>query len=106
MTDLELGAAALAALHPRGLRQRIRLAMSGGYTPLQVWDRLAPEARAALVPGGGDSPVAERHAVERVQRVLLTLAAEGRVHHRRVGMTVTLNTKGPRDVLVDVFRAT
>ena len=106
MTDLELRTAVLASLCPAGIRQRLRLTLSGGYTPLQVWERLAPVARAALVPGNEDSPVAVRHAVERVQRVLMTLTAEGRVRHRRVGMSVTLNTKGPRDVLVDVFRAT
>lgn len=80
--------------------------MSGGYTPMQVWARLPSEIRAALAPPGDDSPVTSRHGVERVQRLLLTLTAAGRVVHRRVGMTVTLNTKGPRDVLVDVFLAT
>ncbi|MES2638591.1 MAG: hypothetical protein V4850_03895 [Myxococcota bacterium] len=96
----------LAALRPPGLRERVRLAMGGGYTALQVWDRLSPAARAALAPGGADPTVAARHAVERVQRVLMTLAASGRARHRRAGMSVVLNTKGPRDVLVDVFRAT
>ncbi|MDP2309279.1 MAG: hypothetical protein Q8P18_24870 [Pseudomonadota bacterium] len=97
----------LAALRPSGLRERLRLAIGGGYTALQVWERLEPAVRAALVdPRGEDATVTGRRAVERVQRVLMALAATGRVRHARVGMSITLNTKGPRDVLVDVFRAT
>lgn len=96
----------LGALRPSGLRERLRLKLSGGYTPLQVWERLDAPTRLALAPADGDPTVAARQAVERVQRLLMTLAATGRVRHERVGMTITLNTKGPRDVLVDVFRAT
>jgi hypothetical protein len=106
VTEPDVEAAVLAALRPSGVRERVRLAMGGGYTALQVWERVGPAARAALAPVGEDPTVAARHAVERVQRVLMTLAASGRVRHRRVGMSVVLNTKGPRDVLVDVFRAT
>lgn len=100
MTDADLDAAVLAALRPAGLRERIRLRVGGGYTALQVWERLAPEVR--VVVGEGD-PVAVRRGVERVQRRLLVLAAAGTVRRDRARMTVPLNTKGPRDILVDVF---
>ncbi|MFN7146357.1 MAG: hypothetical protein ACK4YP_21470 [Myxococcota bacterium] len=102
MTDADLEAAVLAALRPAGLRERVRLRVGGGYTALQVWERLAPEVRATL--GGEGDPVAVRRGVERVQRRLAALAAEGVVRRERARVTVTLNTKGPRDILVDVFR--
>lgn len=103
MTDADLDAAVLAALRPTRLRERIRLRVGGGYTALQVWERLAPEVRATL--GDGD-PVAVRRGVERVQRRLLALVAVGTVRRDRARMTVALNTKGPRDILVDVFHIT
>lgn len=101
MTDAALDAALFGALAPRGLGERVRLRVGGGYTALQVWERLPPDAQAAL---GGADPVAARAAVERVRRRLDALAGEGAVVRTRARMTVPLNTKGPRDILVDVYR--
>lgn len=101
MTDAALDPALLGALAPRGLVERLRLRVGGGYTVLQVWERLPPDARAAL---GEADPVAARAAVERVRRRLDALAGEGVVVRSRARMTVPLNTKGPRDILVDVYR--
>ncbi len=101
MTDAELDAAVVAALSPMGLGERLRVRLSGGYTALQVWERLDPAARGGI---GEEDPVAVRRGVERVQRRLVALAEAGRVIRGRSRMTVSLNTKGPRDVLVDVFR--
>lgn len=100
----DVEAAVLAALRPSGVRDRLRFRAGGGFTPLQVWDRLTPSMRVDLTPPGEDPTVAARYAVERVQRVLMTLLTGGRVRHERVRMSVFLNTKGPRDVLIDVFR--
>ncbi|MDP2312841.1 MAG: hypothetical protein Q8P41_08040 [Pseudomonadota bacterium] len=105
MTDEALAAAVLAVLRPTGLRARVRLALGGGYTALQVWERLDADIQADLGAADVEPTVAARLGVERVQRALLALAAAGQARHKRVGMTMTLNTKGPRDVLVDVFRA-
>lgn len=105
MTDDELQAAVLRALRPAGVRERVRVVLGGGYTVLQVWSRLGPAARAALGEGGEDDPVASRRGVERLQRALVRLAELGPVRRGRATMTVSLNTKGPRDVLIDVFRA-
>lgn len=70
-------------------------------TALQVWQRLDPADRDRL---GEGSPAAERAGVDAVRGALEELVVEGRVERRRVRMTVPLNTKGPRDVVVDVFR--
>jgi hypothetical protein len=72
---------------------------------MQVWERLDEEARAAILPVSADPIANARDGTERVQRALRALVAAGRARHRRVGMSIMLNTKGPRDVLVDVFRA-
>ena len=99
----EIEDAVLRALRPAGLRERLRLRLGGGLTALQVWERLEPSARAVLV--ADETPaLAERRGVERVRAVLTRLEEDGRVRRARVRMTVPLNTKGPRDVVVDVFR--
>lgn len=110
MSESDVEAGVLSALRPAGLRERVRLTLGGGYTPLQVWERLDPALRAALAPPVEERTVEAhtvlaRRAVERVRRVLIGLAASGQARHRRVGMSVFLSTKGPRDVLVDVFRS-
>ena len=98
LTDPELDAALLAGLAPRGLAERARVRLGGGYTALQVWQRAFPDATPA------DDPVETRRAVARVAQRLFALAARGAVEHSRTRMSVFLNTKGPRDVEVDVFR--
>ncbi len=105
MTDGALEEAVLRALRPVGVRERARVTLGGGYTPMQVWERLDEVTRAAIRPSDAEPIVSARHAMERVQQVLQALVGAGRARHRRVGMSVMINTKGPRDVLVDVFRA-
>jgi hypothetical protein len=84
----------LAALAPRGLGERIRARVAGGWTAAQVWARMD----ALAFPTGPAGPVDEVH------RVLVALAADGRVTRRSVRWTTRLNTKGHRDMVVDVFR--
>ncbi len=85
----------LAALAPRGLGERIRARVAGGWTAAQVWARMGAESAFA---SGHVGPVDEVH------RVLVALAADGRVARRSVRWTTRLNTKGHRDMVVDVFR--
>lgn len=101
LSDDALDAALRAALAPRGLAERVRLGLGRGFTALQVWERLPAPVRATL---GDEEPVAVRAGVERVRRRLDALAATGDVLRARERMTVPINTKGPRDVLVDVYR--
>lgn len=102
MSDDALARALIAALRPVGLAERVRVRLGGGLTALQLWERLPPSVAGALP---GDDPVRVREGLARVQACLAELERDGRVERRRAKLTVTLNTKGPRDVLVDVYRA-
>jgi trans-aconitate methyltransferase len=104
--------ATLQALRPRGWRDRWHLLRSGGFTAVQVADRLtaanrcAVEAMAAAAPvvaGTGDAVARERAVVALVQSALDRLASGHRVHRRRARYTRELGQKGPRDLLVDVY---
>lgn len=104
-------AAIRLAVRPHGLVERIKLRIAGGWTARQVFERLSPPARSALLaacdrPGpavdGGQE--VQRAAVDRVYRALLGLNGSGELHRKKVQYSMTLNTKGPRDMLVDVFR--
>lgn len=83
-----LEAALLEALRPRGWRERVRVRLGWGFTPLQVYERLTD-------PRWGVAEVAEG---------LSRLAKGGRLRHARERMSVVLNTKGPRDIVVDTYR--
>jgi hypothetical protein len=97
VADPVLRAAVLGVLRGGGLATRLRRSLGGGYTALQVFERLG---RA----GPADVPDA-RAAVQEVADVLRALADEGLVVRKAQRMTVRMGSKGPRDVVVDVFRA-
>lgn len=80
----------LDALRPRGVAERVRHVLAKGWTAAQV--------RARLPSGLQDGCTAEA-----VHAALLDLVREGRVRTRRVRYSVVLNTKGQRDMIVDVF---
>jgi hypothetical protein len=86
----------LAALRPRGVRERVRAALAPGFTAAQLLQRLPEDARAALI---AEHPF----PAEPVHGALMGLVAQGGVRTRRVHYTVVLNTKGHRDMVVDVF---
>lgn len=111
-TDAALADAIRLALAPSGLRERVKLRVAGGWTARQVFERLDEAPRSALLAscareGGADDQGQEvqRAAVDKVYRALLDLSAAGGAERKQVQYTMTLNTKGPRDMLVDVFRA-
>lgn len=96
MADAALIEAVLRALRPAGLREAVRLRLGGGYTAMQVVER---------IPGvATDDLVAARAEVERVRQALLELAADGRVIRTRSTFAAELKSKGYRGVVVDVFR--
>lgn len=99
VSDAELLRSAIA---PRTLGERVRMRLSGGWTAAQTLERLPSDVREEWL--GDGSIDAQRRAVDRVYRALLALAAEGAVRRTKVRYTMALNTKGPRDMLVDVFR--
>ena len=91
------------ALRPVGVVERTRLWVTKGWTAAQVYQRLPTAMQTTLAaqhPTDG-----QRRAVDAVYHTLLLLTREGRVRRQQVRYTMDLNTKGPRDMLVDVFRA-
>lgn len=95
----------LHALKPRNLRERLRARWLGGWTVMQVVERLDPGDRAdhAMVDGL-DPVVADRRLAEAVRGQLLRLVAGGQVHRGSTTMGATLKSKGERKIIVDVFR--
>ncbi len=87
--------AVLEGLAPRGLAERLRARVAGGWTAAQVWERLTDRG-----PFAGDGT----RAVDAVHAVLVALTGTGEVERARVRWTARLNTKGHRDMVVDVFR--
>lgn len=95
-----LPAAVRLALAPAGIAERVRLRLSQGWTAKQIWERLDEAARQELLRATGED---QRRAIDRVYRVLLELSEAGGARRSQVKYTMRLNTKGPRDMLVDVF---
>lgn len=93
--DAGLVGALLDALRPRGAGERVRQVVSRGWTASQVYDRLPEDVRARMT---GPRPIDEVH------RTLVDLARDGRVRVRRARWAMPLNTKGMRDMVVDLFR--
>lgn len=99
-----LDAALLAALRPSSLRERASLALSGGWSAIQVLDRLAPELRAALEAGAPSPALGRRAAVDAVAARLRALEAAGRLRRGRATLATDVRVKGVRLIEVDVFR--
>lgn len=96
MPEVRVADSLVAALRPRDLRERVRARVAPGYTATQVLSRLPASEREALTS-------AHRFPADVVHAALIELVASGRVRTRRVRYTVVLNTKGHRDMVVDVF---
>ncbi len=97
----------LNALRPRTLRERVRARLVGGWSAVQVRERLAePVAAAWFIEHPGEPVVQARRLVDAVRSTLLTLTNEGKVERRASSYGVELRSKGGRAVVVDVFRLT
>ena len=110
--DAALVDAIRVAIRPSGLVERVKLRVAGGWTARQVFERLDDTVRRTLLercdrPDGAvdQGQEVQRAAVDVVYRARLALSAAGGAHRTKVQYTMTLNTKGPRDMLVDAFRA-
>ena len=100
-TALDAGLA--TALLPVGLLERAQLWVTKGWTAAQLYQRLPAALQTALAAQHAND--GRRRAVDLVYNALLLLARQGRVQRKQVRYTMNVNTKGPRDMLVDVFRA-
>ena len=95
--------ALVKALLPLGLRERGQLWVTKGWTAAQLYQRLPAALQTALAAQHATD--GRRRAVDLVYNALLLLTRQGRAQRKQVRYTMNVNTKGPRDMLVDVFRA-
>jgi hypothetical protein len=99
-----LEGAVLDALRPTGLRDRLHAAVTGGYTVLQIFERLHAAVRSEIEAGPAEPVLAARQGVDRVRLALVALVATGRVRRKKVSYGMQVNTKGGRGMVVDVYR--
>jgi hypothetical protein len=98
-----LHVALATAMLPLGLRERAQLWVTKGWTAAQLYQRLPAALQDVLA--AQHTTDGRRRAVDLVYNALLLLTRQGRVQRKQVRYTMNVNTKGPRDMLVDVFRA-
>lgn len=104
LAPAELDAALLAALRPRGLTERIRLRVTGGFSAIQVLDRLPEDTAERLCAQASSPALARREAVDRIALRLRALLAEGSVERTRASLATDVRVKGIRLIEVDLYR--
>lgn len=100
---MDIDATLLSTLRPRSLAERLRLRLSGGFTPVQLFHRLSTEQQRHLLAGEDNGEVASRKAMARIQAALDRLEQANQIQRARVNMQ-TQEGRGPRTVRVDVYR--
>ena len=98
----DLDAAVLRALAPRSVREALRLRWTGGWSVMQVFERLNIEGQAAF--GSTDEVLGQRRVIEALRGRLLELARNGHLIRKTAKYSTDFRSKGPRDVLIDLFR--
>lgn len=101
--ERQLDEAILEALRPGSLRARLELRLAGGWSAIQVLDRLPEPVRAALAAQSERDVLARRESVDRVSARLHALLAAGRVRRRRASLATDVRVKGIRLIEVDLF---
>jgi len=101
---IDLAEAVLSALTPRGPREQLRLLVSGGWTVVQVYERLSADLQVDLAGGADEPNLAARRGIDQTHRALLALVEAGRVRRTRANYVMSLNTKGDRGMSVDLYR--
>lgn len=100
---MDIDATLLDILRPRSVGERLKLRISGGFTPVQLFHRLTAADQKVLLAGEDNGDVASRKAMAHIQEGLDRLEGAGRVRRTRVNMQ-TQDGRGPRTVRVDVYR--
>jgi len=100
---MELQQILLDAIRPASLRDRIRLRLSGGYTAVQIFHRLPQPAQRELLQGGISDSAAAHQAISTLQHTMDGMVREG-ILRRKTSELQTQDGRGPRSVMVDVYR--
>lgn len=99
-----LGQNILKALQPRGVRERIKLKLSKGFTATQILNRLPLNTQTELKEGAPTPQQAQHHALGLLDEELNRLKADNRVHRQSV-ILQEQNGRGVRRLRVDVWRS-
>ena len=100
---MDLRQTLLTALRPDSLRGRLRLRLSGGYTAVQVFHRLPEAVQRTLLKGGISDSAAAHQAISTLQHTMDAMVHEGLLE-RNTSELQTQDGRGPRAVMVDVYR--
>lgn len=100
---MKLRQALLQAISPDSLRTRLRLRLSGGYTAVQVFHRLPEDLQRSLLEGGISDSAAAHQAISTLQHTMDDMVREGLLQ-RQTSELQTQDGRGPRAVMVDVYR--
>ncbi|MFT5686540.1 MAG: hypothetical protein ACI8RZ_007496 [Myxococcota bacterium] len=100
---MDLRAALLDAVRPESFRDRLRLRLTGGYTAVQVFNRLTTEVQHSLMEGAVSKSAGSHQAISTLQQTMDEMVREGTLR-RQTSKLQTSDGRGPRSVMVDVYR--
>lgn len=90
-------------LRPSGMRERIRLRISGGYTAMQIFQRLPAHMQALLVPTGTHPSQKESAGLSVLERTLKSLCQHKKIRRQSVNIQEQ-DGRGVRRLRLDVYR--
>lgn len=93
----------LTALQPQSVRERLQQRLSSGWTPVQIFHRLPASTQQRLLAGESNAEVALRQGMAALQECLDNLEKAQTLSRKKVKMQ-TQDGRGPRTILVDVYR--
>lgn len=93
----------LTALTVRGIRERVRLKISKGFTTVQILHRLPASVQASLTPHDVHPSQAQHHAIEKLDGLLKDLHKEHLVVRSAVNIQEQ-DGRGVRRLRIDVYR--
>ena len=102
-TENELIELVCQALRPTGMRERLRLRLSGGYTAKQILHRLPEPIQQALVPPDTHPSQAQTAALSVLEDTLKRLWKQRKISRKTVNIQEQ-DGRGVRRLQLDVYR--
>ena len=102
-TEHRLVEAIQDALSPSGLRERMRMRLSGGYTAKQILHRLPLHLRETLVPDETHPSQAQTAALGTLEVTLKDMCQSGQLSRKTVNIQEQ-DGRGVRRLQLDVYR--
>ena len=95
----------LQALKTRGLGERIRIKLAGGFTAAQIFFRLDKQIQDEIKPESTDPVQAKHQAISKIESILKQLLATKNVKKKTVNIQEQ-DGRGVRRLRIDVYRRT